>query len=759
MNIFGPLLVAHFASVPSIHNVRLIKGPEAVFQQVEFRIDLLATYQNPFDAREVALDLRAIAPSGRIEIVPGFLYKPFRRDLGKGSLAIAYASDAALKRGSQLSKRFDRGELLTPTGSEEWRVRFTPTEAGRYQLAFILRDRNGVAHPRPAGMMVRRNPTGRGFAAIDPTNSRAFRLTSGQGLFPIGANLGWAGERGTRDFDDWLAGYGKTGANWARVWLSPSWTTFGLEQPNMPGRIDLANAWRLDYVLDAAARHGIYLDLCIDSYNVLREGTNWPEWVRSPFNRANEGPLAKPADFWSNPEVAARYENKLRYLVARWGGNPYVFCWEFWNEVDGITDFRADKVKAWCQRMGRFLKSVDPYHHLVTSSYGGNGAGAGDADVFGLKEIDYAVSHVYDAPDGPSAVVEAQRRLTRLNKPHFVAEFGADSSSPRAEEDPHGLQLHDALWASLACGASGGSMLWWWDSYIHPKNLYPLIGVATSFLNGIDWGREKLMESSVRIEFSHQPRVQQRRDLVFEGATTSWSPSPYNRPESIRIDTHGFRGGPVAGLLQGIRNHPNLHNPITFETNLPWATRFEAVVGDVSGYGGAALRISIDGKPVFDSAFSEPPGSSERETLKQYSATHSFLIEPGQHRIVVENDGPDWVRVDYRFKNVVLQTGPPLDAWASVGPNFGVVWVRHKDRTWRNVIERKMEIPPSPPARLLLPGLQFGHWKAALWNTWNGRILSLQPFVVTAKTPASIDLPAISTDLAVRLDRVSGKRH
>jgi len=753
MNIIGLVLASLSLAHPSIDRIEKIGGVAAVNRRVEFVVGLAASYKNPFDPEEVSLDLAVTSRSGKTLRIPGFLYRSYRRSVGPGILAIAYASTEALKKGAGLTKKFEKGELLEPTHPEEWRVRFTPTEPGKYRLRFELRDRTGRASKVAPDLDVKRGSIAPGFVGIDPLNPRAFRLSTGQSFFPIGANIGWADVRGTRDYDDWLSGYGKAGANWGRVWLSPSWTTFALEQPGQAGRIALGNAWRLDYALDLASRSGIYLQVCIDSYNVLRDGTSWPEWSRSPFNVANGGPLRTPFDFWHDPEMARQYRNKLRYLVARWGSEPHVFAWEFWNEVDGITDFKAEPVREWCRSMGKYLISIDPYHHLLTSSYGGNGAGAGDAAVFALPQIDFSVSHLYDSPDGPAAVIDAQRRLRALGKPHFVAEFGADASGPRGDEDPHGMQLHDALWSSIASGGSGASMLWWWDSYIHPKNLYPQLGVAASLMKGVDWGRERLEETPVKLEFLDPPKQLARVDVVLEGGVANWSPSPVNRPKTIQIDPRSVRGGPVGGFLHGIRNHPELHNPITFETDLPWPTVFEATVGDVSGYGGANLKVTVDGNVVFDKEFVDTQAVHSVETLKGYAGTHSFEIGIGRHKIVVENSGPDWVRVDYRFKHAILQTAPQLVAWASIGQNLGFAWVRQTDRTWRNVIEKKLAIPAAPPSLLVLPKLRPGTWEAQIWDTWLGKIVSKRTVTVVAGKPAKFALPAIGSDLGVKLIR------
>lgn len=738
---------------PRIDRVRVVSKASTV----ELKVDLAAQYDNPFDSSQVALDAVVRAPSGRTMTVPGFLFRPYRRSVGRTTVAIAYASTDALSKGAAKEKTVDAGEILTPTGPPSWRVRFTPQETGLYVTTLVLR--SGGKTVRAKGPSVKVAVEKGGFVRVDPKNPRAFRLSSGQPYFPLGANIGWAGERGTRDYDDWLPAYGRAGANWGRVWMSPSWTTFGLESPATGfGRIDLANAWRLDYALDLATKHGMRLALCIDSYNVLRDRINWPEWERSVYNAANGGRLKTPSEFWTDAETMRRYRDKLRYVVARWGASPNVFAWEFWNEVDGVTDYRVEPVARWHAEMATYLRKIDPYRHLVSTSYGGNGAGAGDAKVFGLKGLDFSTSHIYEATDIALAVADAERRLGALGKPHFVGETGADTTGSRSEDDPTGLQLHDPLWASLAAGSAGGAMLWWWDSYVHPKNLYPLLTPVSRFLKGVDWGAQRMTEVRPTLAYVHPPSPLPRRDLKILGGATGWLPSPENRPQTLRISSGGVQGGPIGGVMNGVGNHPDLHNPLTFDTDLDRPVRFIVEASDVSGYGGAGLRISLDGRLVLSKDFPDPDGDRVTATLKNFAGDYAIEVPAGRHTIFVENPGADWVKADYRFEGAADRTGPELTVLASVGKSFAMAWLRQEDRTWRRVVEGKAPIRTIPEARLTLPGLAPGRWTAEVWDTWKGVALSRRAVTVGKDGRATLDLPPVQGDLAVRWTKATSAR-
>ena len=50
-----------------------------------------------------------------------------------------------------------------------------------------------------------------------------------------------------------------------------------------------------------------------------------------------------------------------------------------------------------------------------------------------------------------------------------------------------GINLHNALWASVFSGNAGGAMIWYWDSYIHPGNLYAQYANLRRFTDTIPW--------------------------------------------------------------------------------------------------------------------------------------------------------------------------------------------------------------------------------------------------------------------------------
>jgi hypothetical protein len=729
---------------PAILAVKpLTSAKSAQYQMSEYAVKLRAEYKDPFDPADVALDLQVQTPSGKRLFVPGFLYQPYRRTTGRATQPIPISSTEALAAGKASPTRtVDDAEVMVAADPAEWRVRFTPREAGVHRLEFVLHTRQGIARRSGPKLVVAKGRGG--FVHVSPRDRRYFALDDGSSYWPLGENVAWGGARGTHDYDEWLPKLGTAGANWGRVWLSPHWTTFAIE-PKKLGQIDLGNAWRLDYALDLARRQGVRLQLCIDSYNVLRDRVSWPEWERSPHRLL----LKSPTDFWTDPQAQRLYRNKLRYLVARWGAYTSTMAWEFWNEVDGVAEYKVDPIRAWHARMADYLHRIDPYGHPVTTSYGGSGEGAGDRSVFDLKGIDFTQSHRYDDPDLAAGVFRAQDRLGALGKPHFVGEVGADASGDRSGDDPTGHQIHDPLWASLAAGAAGGAMPWWWDSYVAPRNLYRLFGAVARFTRGIAFDREGFHPQKPQVEFAESGRVTVR-DAIPTTDGVGWQPAPYNAPQTVFVDAKGMRAPRLARVQQGVGNHSELHNPVTFETDLPRPTTLVIAVGDVSGYGGAALRVVRDGQNALTRYFPDPNGDHDTATLKQFAEEIRVDIPAGRHRTTVENPGQDWFVAEFRLVGALTSATPPLLARASVGKKTAIVWLRNEDLTWKAVASKR-EIPSVPPTILRLGGLAPGRWRVERWDTWAGRITNTVWVTVTRSGQVSIPLPQAAGDMALKL--------
>jgi hypothetical protein len=438
-----------------------------VFQRVEMAVSGMPAAANPFDPEAVALDLEITPPSGKTIHVPGFF-------------------------GREFEHRLEGQREVLEGGAEGWRVRWMALEPGRHTL---------VAIATLAGKVVARSQTvveavpgkRHGLARVDPVGQRSFRLDDGTPLFLNGLCACWHGSRGTYDYDDWLPSFQKAGINYIRIWMWPQ--AFGIEWDRGDKvRYHLDSAWQLDRVLAEAERRGIFVMLCLDYHGIFEikpdywGGNNF--WTRHPYNVTNGGPCQVQNDFFTNAEARKLYEKRLRYLVARWSAFPNLLAWEFFNEIDNEYAYlkHADVV-SWHRDMGRRLRAMDPYRHLISSSFTG---GSERPDLYALPEMDFSQYHSYNEQH-PARVMArlTERFFEKYHKPFFVSEYGTDWRGWKPDTDPHFRALHQAIWSGAFTGAAGTGMTWWWEN-IHSANLYRHWSALAAFLEGTAIGRPEM---------------------------------------------------------------------------------------------------------------------------------------------------------------------------------------------------------------------------------------------------------------------------
>jgi hypothetical protein len=449
-------------------SLNLPTGRPEVFERVGISVDGVPTAANPFDAELITLDLEVIQPSGQRLQVPGYFHRDFARKL----------------EGNR--------EVLTPDGEGNWRFNWLPLQAGRHTLVATVTLGGKLAAQGETAIDIAAGKRS-GLAHIEHEGKRYFCLDDGTPLFLRGLCTCWHGPRGTYDYDDWLETYQKAGINYIRIWM---WhEAFGIEwDKGDKFHYRLDNAWRLDHVLAEAQRRGIFVMLCLDYHGIFEVkpdywgGNNF--WPCHPYNAINGGPCQTQNDFFTNQEAKKLYANRLRYIVARWSGFSNLLAWEFFNEIDNeYTYLKHEDVVAWHREMGRRLRSIDPFQHLISSSFTG---GSERPDLFNLREMDFAQYHSYNEKHPAQMTAEKTLRFfEKYQKPFFVSEYGTDWKGWKPDTDPHFRALHQAIWSGVFTGAAGTDMTWWWES-IHTANLYHHWSALSSFLEGTCISRSDL---------------------------------------------------------------------------------------------------------------------------------------------------------------------------------------------------------------------------------------------------------------------------
>jgi hypothetical protein len=185
--------------------------------------------------------------------------------------------------------------------------------------------------------------------------------------------------------------------------------------------------------------------------------------------------LSNPGLFFTDSEAKASFKNQLDYIVARWGYSDHIMAWELFNEVDWIETYNAVDGYAWHQEMASYLKSIDPYGHMVTTSLKGESFNTSMYQVFMLDDIDYVNVHSYCIYNHVAVLPSRQNNAFQIfQKPILYDEVGYSGmgGADQHQLDPNNVTLHQALWGGALGGGAGTGMNWWWESWIETYDDY-----------------------------------------------------------------------------------------------------------------------------------------------------------------------------------------------------------------------------------------------------------------------------------------------
>ena len=451
--------------------------------EISFRLN---SYSNPYNPDEIDIFAEFVAPNGNLYKVNGFYYEDYTFSIHKGY--------EKAKHNSQ---------------NDGWRIRFTPQQTGTWHFSLHAIDKNGETvlsdfHSKTFTFKCDAVKTGKGF--ITKANAKYLKrdvVEEGQrqsrSFFPVGPNVAWyvcksyydySTPKGIYEYEKYIDSLSGN-ANYMRVWLSryqylslygPEYTQGTEENPVVyfDSKINQKDAAEFDNILRYATEHGITIMPCIftfGDFTVKGTETNGPgKWANNPFHTILG--LEYPYEFFSNREAKRITKNLIRYIVARWGYSPQIMAWELWNEV-GNMDIDISKNRyqrkalKWHREMADYTRSVDPFHHLVTSSTGSVSEKRNLYENM-FHSLDIAQRHNYQNIDKARSYDQLSYILFDLTNegrelypstPFFIGEFGFGSTSTETfkSKDPHAFHIHNSLWSSLFSGSIGPASYWYWN--------------------------------------------------------------------------------------------------------------------------------------------------------------------------------------------------------------------------------------------------------------------------------------------------------
>lgn len=714
------------------------------FEKFELSIDLSASYDNPFDPAQVDLNAEFVAPSGKTAAVAGFFYQGYRNRVESNEKA---------------------RPLLDAVGSPCWKVRFAPAELGRYRYSLTLRNRF-----RGADEQVRWGPAefqcvgsgNRGFLRVSPVSRRYFQFDDGSPFFAVGQNLqnDWPQYIHSRLLAD-------AGCNAARVWTFCHWTW--LEWTSMPefpwakegdwlrsyagsGRYNQRIAWIADHHLDQWARDGLRVMLCIGNGvspgEMHKSGEDrYDFWESNPYNVANGGCVEEPKQFWTDPQARKLYQQKLRYLVARYGYSTGIWAWEFWNELSEATPEIVD----WHKEMARYVRSIDPNRHLITTSTW-QGEPARFAAVWDLEEMDFTQSHVYAPVSELRDRVEAHR--ARWQKPHLVGEgggpaaaIGADNPQSPCPVDPDGIEFHNSLWGAAMAGAAGTTLPWHWRARIEPRNLFFHYHAIARFVEDVPWVGSEFRPFQLKaVPFTSPHDAPRFTPVMIVPLASGWGGKTGRSRFVIGPDGSVAHCDQFAKQLFG-SGRKDWRNPPTFEANFPSPGRFAVHIAETSH---GILEVSLDGQRVLRDA-------SLNVARKEIQKDFVVDVPAGRHEIKLDNAGGDWINLGYLLVSNFRDTSQhsDLDVWGLRSDDLMLLWVHNRLSQWA-FRAAGYAAEPADPAGVTIDGLRDGPYAIEWWDTSKGEVTRREERLCLAGR-LFLGLPPVDSDLACKVKPVGRK--
>ncbi|CAK7206698.1 hypothetical protein SEUCBS139899_009502 [Sporothrix eucalyptigena] len=224
---------------------------------------------------------------------------------------------------------------------------------------------------------------------------------------------------------------------------------------------------RLDYVVSAAAKRGVYL--------IVNFVNNWSDYGGMPayataFGGTKEG-------WYANAAAQTQYRKYIQAVVSRYVNETSIFAWELANEPR-CKGCPTDTVYNWAADVSKYIKSLDP-HHMVTMGDEGFGLplangtastaypyttaeGMDFARNLEIATLDFGTFHMYPKPwgmtnsFGPGWIQDHAAACKKAGKPCLLEEYGTDGDHCTVEK----------TWqaASLAAANDGmaGDLFWQW---------------------------------------------------------------------------------------------------------------------------------------------------------------------------------------------------------------------------------------------------------------------------------------------------------
>lgn len=712
----------NYQGSPVFRNVASVSSYKK-YECAEFKLDLNAEYKNPFDYDDITVQGKFHLPDGKSVIVDAF----YTQD---------YQIDTITRKDGKISG----------IGSPYWKVRFTPISTGKYKAEFTIKDSKGrVVTSDPISFDVSESSSN-GFIRTSSSDKQYLTFDTGNPFFSIGFGAHFWNYRDVlllhKYFLNKLAAFG--GNTISFNLQAGSGGPFDLET-NRLGFYDLVNAAKFDYILNAAALRNIYVLPCLNQTK-LADLKHWPSSI---YNSKNGGPCNNVDEFFENPEVTKSIKQRLRYTIARWGYSPNIIGWEIFNEVTYLAGFikNREQVVSWHDSIAKYIKSLDPNNHLISTSFGSGGDSSEYMPMYTLPSLDFVIIHLY-SNDITTSLRQRMASVLKIGKPVFGGEIGmpCPAAASAIKYDPEGISYHNAVWTSAMTKAAG-NVLHWWENFHEVLDLDYHSRAFQKFSSDIDWPKEGFIPVSLTIDMVNPDNTLMDLDIP---VSIAWGdfPSKYvikrnqimthivnknaekaeTEAEKIRLKNDGGEAeisvNSIPGIIYGKTATKGSKNKVEFEVKDISKNTKLLITFSATGALGATGNIIFDDGKTKPFSLSDKDGKDDPYAT-EFEETIEIPISAGNSKVTIENTGDDWCSLKKIVIRDYLSTRDTqnVSVFGLSGKQKHLIWFHNNLNTW---YQRSIGNNPKNIAGIYanLPVENNGEYQIQWWDTYRGEIIS-----------------------------------
>ncbi|HRO41762.1 MAG TPA: T9SS type A sorting domain-containing protein [Flavipsychrobacter sp.] len=269
------------------------------------------------------------------------------------------------------------------------------------------------------------------------------------------------------------------GGNLLRIMMTPF--NFGIEWRSRLGPGNYGErqkqATDLDSVLSLAEQLGVYLHFVYDHQDAL---SHW--WTDHAYHVNNPGGFLTNVDsFFTNAQSRMFYKRKIRYILARWGYSPHLFCLEPLQEIEGYGGNywhwpQNIAVRDWYREMIQYGKTIDTNHMYAASTQSARaGAKHGQDGINHIPELDIVNDHFYGSDYNLNFQLNHLAQFNKARYPHKAWYFGELGikwhglswmgsgnyvGSPSNPIYNNASEWHNPLWSTMMSGGAAPGLHW-----------------------------------------------------------------------------------------------------------------------------------------------------------------------------------------------------------------------------------------------------------------------------------------------------------